>query len=769
MKTKLYFIILSLSLSFCFKANLNNIADPSKTSGILYAYSLVPIGLTGSQEVIPVALATDIINFPATIDNGTTANNIEIKFNKTIDSDTTVTIRTLDSIVKINGLDEVTLSFTKANARSPQLIAISALSESLTDIEVTLEFESPLVAKTKKIIKVKNSANQQAFIVRNRLGDLLVSGLSVNSLPGDQYIYSLALKYKPKENVTISLEAETYLGSPTIDKVQLVFTPQNYNIPQSFTVSMPFVSDTLPTYNRSYSVYAKWSASSIGFLANYNQNITPTIVVSGSTTMNKGSLNNLGISLSHMPDSNRSVNVTLSQSNFLSLDKTTFTFTPANYNIPQNLQVNISSLDYIFGAVTATFATTGGYSSNPIIISINDPSNSYLDVSGSDLIKSGRYPSIALDSVNSRILIARTYYPSSGGNDYYFSQLRLSICNIDLSSCITKDISSLAGQGNGSGNYPSIVVDTLNSKILISTENYANNSKPSLFICSLDGSSCIHKDISAGRGNQSGLSPKILIDTVNNKILLLTRNSEAGFGDRLSLFRCDLDGTNCLFTDISAGKGDVSAFGVNSIAAGLDFTNSKLLVVTQNNFTTNNKRPSLFRCNLDGSNCNYTDISAGQGDNSGRNPSLAIDSVNGKLFVTTSKSNGIKYTASLFKCGLDGTSCSHVNLGAVFDAEAYGNTVFIDQANAKVLVATAYSNNGSNYFPGLYRCTLNMTNCSFNTLALTGESMFANNIEPNIDLIIDNISATPRILVAAATNMYTQKSSLIRILRNYVD
>lgn len=761
MKMNLISIILFLSLSSCMKANLNNFADPANGTGIFYGYSFAPITQI-VQEVITVALSIETPNFPTTIDNGATTNNIEIKFNKEIETDTTITIRSLDSSIKINNLSEVTLNFTKANSRTSQIFSITATSVLLIDPDITIEFESPLVQKTTKIITIKNKSNQQALIVKDSKGVQLNNSISLDALPGDQYTYAVTLKFKPIDNMTITLESSTLSSySPTIDKTQLVFTPDNYNVSQSFTVTLASISASTPTStNLSFSVYAKFSASSIGFSANYTQNITPAIVVSGVLTVNKGGTSNLGISLSHKPDANRTVTVALSQSNFLSVNKTTFTFTPDNYNTSQTLQVTVSPLDYIFGAVTATLSTTGGYPANPVTININDPSNSYLDVSGTD-IKRTEHQAIAIDNVNSKILIA-----SNGSSNLYASQLKLSICNLDGTSCISKDVSAMTNQGEGSGYKPSMVIDTVNSKILISTENTANNKKPSLFRCSLDGSSCSHIDISAGRGNLSGGSPKLLLDNVNSKILLLTENSETGFSLRLSLFRCQLDGTGCVFSDISAGMGDLSSYA-GRIAAGIDTTNSKLLAVTRNNFGTNNGRPSLFRCNLDGSSCTYTDVSAGQGSISGREPSLAIDLVNNKLFVTTSNYT-VKYVASVFKCNLDGSSCTHTNLATTFDAKStFGTMIFLDQANAKVLIAVNYTTGGTFYYPGLYRCSLDMINCTFNNLALTGGSI-EQGYAP--DIIIDTISAIPRILVGVTSgNQSNPKSQLIRIIRNYVD
>ena len=247
MKMNLISIILFLSLSSCMKANLNNFADPANGTGIFYGYSFAPITQI-VQEVITVALSIETPNFPTTIDNGATTNNIEIKFNKEIETDTTITIRSLDSSIKINNLSEVTLNFTKANSRTSQIFSITATSVLLIDPDITIEFESPLVQKTTKIITIKNKSNQQALIVKDSKGVQLNNSISLDALPGDQYTYAVTLKFKPIDNMTITLESSTLSSySPTIDKTQLVFTPDNYNVSQSFTVTLASISASTPT------------------------------------------------------------------------------------------------------------------------------------------------------------------------------------------------------------------------------------------------------------------------------------------------------------------------------------------------------------------------------------------------------------------------------------------------------------------------------------------------------------------------------------------
>ncbi|HEY3236076.1 MAG TPA: hypothetical protein VGJ84_15270 [Polyangiaceae bacterium] len=148
--------------------------------------------------------------------------------------------------------------------------------------------------------------------------------------------------------------------------------------------------------------------------------------------------------------------------------------------------------------------------------------------------------------------------------------------------------------------------------------------------------SCISTaDISAGQGVSSGYNPSLVVDEVNGKLLVVA--GDANNANRPALYRCALDGTSCTHTDISAGQGTTGDFYPNRDSdAVIDTVNQKLLVATTN--AANGGRPALFRCELDGSGCTYTDISAGQGLESGDYPSVLIDTENRKLLVLTTNS-----------------------------------------------------------------------------------------------------------------------------------
>ncbi|WCL49062.1 choice-of-anchor D domain-containing protein [Leptospira sp. GIMC2001] len=247
----------------------------------------------------------------------------------------------------------------------------------------------------------------------------------------------------------------------------------------------------------------------------------------------------------------------------------------------------------------------------------------YKNISEGQGLASAWWSRLLLDLFNKKLLLVTVDHSN---NDFVLLR-----CDLEGNSCTNSRIS--AGL---SGGWLAAVIDYSNKKLLVATTNYLNEDKPSLFRCNLDGSACSHTDISSGQGFESGAYPTIVLDILNGKILVVTTNIDNGA--RLGLFRCNLDGSACTHTDISANQGDSNG---NMKSTFLDSVNGKLLVVIEQ--YTNEFKPSLFRCNVDGTNCNQTDISSGQGFNSGRFPSVLIDPVSGKLLVvTTNYSNNGK-------------------------------------------------------------------------------------------------------------------------------
>jgi hypothetical protein len=283
----------------------------------------------------------------------------------------------------------------------------------------------------------------------------------------------------------------------------------------------------------------------------------------------------------------------------------------------------------------------------------------HTDISAGEAASSRFCPSSVIDSRTGTLFIVTLDANTSAGPSLFR-------CNVDGTGCTHHDIS--AGHDVGSGDRVAVAIDTLNDRLLAVTMDRTNSGNPALFRCSLEGTECTYADISAGMASDpdapTGLDPSIVVDTVHAKLLTVTFNGP-NLG-RPSLFRCDLDGGACAFADISAGQGALSGLGAKAL---LDVAHGKLLVVTQNGGNRTGVpvgRLSMFRCNPDGTECTHTDLSAEADagmnlDSAG--PSAVIDALRDTLLIAFSNSPN-HANPSLFQCRTDGSGCTHSDISA---------------------------------------------------------------------------------------------------------
>lgn len=243
----------------------------------------------------------------------------------------------------------------------------------------------------------------------------------------------------------------------------------------------------------------------------------------------------------------------------------------------------------------------------------------HADVSSGQGASSALSPTLVHDAANARLLLVTQNGASS-------NRLALFRCTVDLATCSYVDIS--AGQGANSGQEPSAVIDQAGGKLLVVAKNGTNQNRLSLTRCELDGTGCTVRDLAAGQGTDSGSTPFALVDSVANKLLVVSRNGANQ--SKPLLTRCELDGSACVATDLSAGQGAGSGTTPKAV---LDPATGRLLVATTN--VAMGSRPSLFRCNPDGSSCRHTSLAAGRGDNSGLTPSLVLDPRSGAALIVT--------------------------------------------------------------------------------------------------------------------------------------
>jgi hypothetical protein len=292
----------------------------------------------------------------------------------------------------------------------------------------------------------------------------------------------------------------------------------------------------------------------------------------------------------------------------------------------------------------------------------------HLDVSAGQGPKSGYTPRILIDGAGNKLLVVTT-------NDANGQRPSLFRCNLDATSCSHADLS--AGQGPLSGTEPSAVIDEGSGKLLVATSNGANGNHLSLFRCGVDGTGCAHTDLSTGLSDFS-FGPVALIDPATQKLVVVS----ADFSHKPSLHRCNLDGTGCTLADLSAGQPAQSCYG--SPAAVLDPNAQKLLVACRN--AANSDRPSLFRCNTDGTGCAHVDLSEGKGNLLGFTPNILLDAASQRILVVTASSGGLP---QLFRCAVDGTGCTSPDIsGGQSVQTGFDPSAVLDTAHHRLLVAT---------------------------------------------------------------------------------
>ncbi len=360
----------------------------------------------------------------------------------------------------------------------------------------------------------------------------------------------------------------------------------------------------------------------------------------------------------------------------------------------------------------------GGNRSTPVTVK-GDNAPVHVDIgadAGSDYLLDAR---AIIDTTNQKLLIV--------GQDAS-TRPTLRRCALDGTQCTAAVID--AGRGPQSGNFASPAIDLLGKKLLVVTQDGTNDGRAALFRCNLDGTACAYTDISAGQPASSGHQPVALVDAVENKLLVVTQNDAVA---KLGFFRCELDGTACVYRDISAGQGPTSG---QQPSAALDTANGKLVVVTKGV----GGKSSLFRCATDGTACTYTDISAGGSVLSGSAPSVAIDAVGGKLLVVTqddSNSMSPRHLAFV-RCEIDGSACVRSELGGANT----GLSPHILVRNTEMLVL---STDSSVFLPKLRRCALDGTGC---TVANLSTAPANDGSDPS--MVLDAMTGT--LLVAGTAN-----------------
>jgi Ca2+-binding RTX toxin-like protein len=259
---------------------------------------------------------------------------------------------TADVTININPGSQATVSptsvnFTAANFGTPQTITVTAVNDAVAEGN-----HSDLIQHTASSADAKYNGNSvtidkvTANITDNDSAGVIVteSGGFTAANEGSTDTYTIALTSQPTSNVTINLATT---GPANVSPASLVFTPANFATPQTVTVTA--ADDQIDQGDRAAAVQHTATSSDTNYDGFSLADIDVTVVdndvagvtisqTSGSTqVVESGATDVYSIVLNTQPNGNVTVNI--SPDSQVIVSAASLTFTPGNFNTPQNVTV----------------------------------------------------------------------------------------------------------------------------------------------------------------------------------------------------------------------------------------------------------------------------------------------------------------------------------------------------------------------------------------------------------------------------------------------
>ncbi|WP_168210654.1 beta strand repeat-containing protein [Persicimonas caeni] len=296
-------------------------------------------------------------------------------------------------------LDRTELTFTVQNWNAPQAVIVTGQDDDLADgdqpyaiaFSATTSNDARYAALTPQNVAVSNTDDDSA-------------GITVSDISGDtseagaQASFTVVLNSEPFEDVTINLDSGA-LGEGLVDKTALTFTAQNWNAPQTVTVTGQ--DDDRADGDQPYSiVFAATTSNDAAYAAITPQNVAVTntdddsagitvSAVSGATT-EAGGQASFTVVLNSEPFEDVTVNLDSAGADEGTVDKTTLTFTAQNWNAPQTVTITGQNDDYadgdqpydiVFSATTSNDAAYAAITPQNVAVTNTDDDSAGITVS----------------------------------------------------------------------------------------------------------------------------------------------------------------------------------------------------------------------------------------------------------------------------------------------------------------------------------------------------------------------------------------------------
>ncbi|MBI2479575.1 MAG: hypothetical protein HYV60_13370, partial [Planctomycetia bacterium] len=389
------FVLFSLPMRATSAGTLTFTADPADgpTRDVrLFDFTEVPLNevrfVNSTIQIIGAGINVTPTSGLTTTELGGTA-----QFSVVLSSQPTanVTIGLSSNDLTEGTVSPTSLTFTTSNWNTPRIVTVTGVDDDVDDDDVNYAIITAAASSTDAAF---NGLNPSDVTVTNLDGPdtagVLVTPPTPATTPpivtseiGSSQTFQIVLRSQPTANVTIPISSsDTTEG--TVSPSSVVFTPQNWNV--SRTVTVTGVDDPVVDGDINYSITLgaatssdlKYNGLNPDDLAAVNRDpdvpgftVQPT---SGLQTTEAGGIATFQIRLNTQPTANVTVGLSSSDTTEGTASPSSLTFTPANWNSSQTVTVTGVNDELVDGSILYQIITGAAVSADGTYNSL-DPNN----------------------------------------------------------------------------------------------------------------------------------------------------------------------------------------------------------------------------------------------------------------------------------------------------------------------------------------------------------------------------------------------------------
>ena len=270
-------------------------------------------------------------------------------------------------------VDQIALTFAPDNWDIPQTVIVTATQDddAIDDEPLTI-----IHAVSGGDYESVTAADVEVTIVEDDTAGVTISTAALEIPEGESQSYTVMLDTQPAADVTVEIQMPED-ADITVDKTALTFTPNNWNTPQTITVTAAHDADAIDdglvtlTHTVTGGDYENVTVADVVVTIAEDDTAGVTISVA-ELEVQEGDSVSYTVVLDTEPTADVTVEIQVPEDAEIAVEPLTLTFTPDNWDTPQTALVTAAQDDDAVGdePVTLTHTVTGGDYENATVADV---------------------------------------------------------------------------------------------------------------------------------------------------------------------------------------------------------------------------------------------------------------------------------------------------------------------------------------------------------------------------------------------------------------